>query len=91
MNLFNSDKIVPEKVENLNLKGKDFTKVFKISKIKKIRNQKIIFSGSKTEFIQNGNNLIRHEINLSFKNIQSNKMKEIGNKNSPFQPRKKIG
>ena len=90
MNLFNSDKIVPEKVENLNLKGKDFTKVFKISKIKKIRTQKIIFSGSKTEFIQNGNNLIRHEINLSFKNIQSNKMKEIGNKNSPFQPRKKM-
>ena len=89
MNLFNSDKIVPEKVENLIIPRKDFTKVFQISKIEKIRAQKIIFSKSKTEFISNGNNLIKHEINLSFKKIQSNSMNEFGNKNSPFQLKKK--
>ena len=90
MNLFNSDKIVPEKVENLIIPRKDLTKVFQISKIKRIRTQKIIFSKSKTEVIPNGNNLIRHEINLSFKKIQYNIMNEFGNKNSLFQLRKKI-
>ena len=89
MNLFNSDKIIPEKVENLILQRKDLTKVFQISKIKKIRAQKIIFSQSKAEVISNGNNLIKHEINLSFKKIQSNSMNEFENKNSPFQLRKK--
>ena len=89
MNLFNSDKIIPEKVENLILQRKDLTKVFQISKINKIKAQKIIFSQSKAEVISNGNNLIKHEINLSFKKIQSNSMNEFENKNSPFQLRKK--
>ena len=89
MNLFNPDKIVPEKVENLMLQRKDLTKVFQISKIKKNRTPKIIISKSKTTLIPNCNNIICHEINLSFKTIQRNTIFTSVNYDGAFKLRKR--
>ena len=89
MNLFNPDKIVPEKVENLMLQRKDLTKVFQISKIKKNRTPKTIISKSKTTLIPNCNNIICHEINLSFKTIQRNTIFTSVNYNGAFKLRKR--
>ena len=74
MNLFGSDKIVPEKTEDLILPRKDLTKVFQISKIKKIRNTKLKFFKSEILVNQNDNKLICKEINLFYEKAQTNEM-----------------
>ena len=58
MNLFGSDKIVPEKTEDLILPRKDLTKVFQILKIKKIRNTKLKFFKSEILVNENDNKLL---------------------------------